>query len=159
MEDVVAPVDQLYDVSPEPDAVRVVEVPWQTVRVPVILTLGADVTTIARVVVAVQPLVPVPVIVQVLVVPGETVTVEPVAEKEDGPAQLYVFAPLAVNTDCAPAQIEPEEAVMVNEGALFTITFAVAVTEQLLVVPVTVYVVVVFGFTEIVEVVAPVDHK
>jgi hypothetical protein len=48
---------------------------------------------------------------------------------------------------------------MVNEGALFTITFAVAVTEQLLVVPVTVYVVVVFGFTEIVEVVAPVDHK
>jgi hypothetical protein len=63
IEDVVAPVDQLYDVSPEPDAVRVVEVPWQTVRVPVILTLGADVTTIARVVVAVQPLVPVPVIV------------------------------------------------------------------------------------------------
>jgi len=62
--------------------------------------------------------------------------------------QLYVFAPLAVNTELAPLHIASGLAVALTDGKGFTVTLTVAVPEHpAVVVPVTEYVVVVLGVT------------
>ncbi len=64
------------------------------------------------------------------------------------PDQLYVLAPLAVNTDVAPLHIEVGEAAAVTVGNEFTVTLTVVVPVQpAALVPVTVYVVVALGVT------------
>jgi len=62
--------------------------------------------------------------------------------------QLYVFAPLAVNTEVAPLHIAAGLADAVTDGNGFTVTLTVAVpVHPAVVVPVTVYVVVLVGDT------------
>ena len=62
--------------------------------------------------------------------------------------QLYVFAPLAVSTEVAPLHIAAGLADAVTDGNGFTVTLTVAVpVHPAVVVPVTVYVVVLVGDT------------
>ena len=62
--------------------------------------------------------------------------------------QLYVLAPLAVNTEVAPLHIAAGLAVAVTDGNGLTVTLTVAVPEHpAVLVPVTVYVVVALGVT------------
>jgi len=104
-------------------------------------------------VVPVHPAVLVPVTVYVVVELGVTVmlaVLPPVF-------QLYVFAPLAVNTDVDPLHIAAGLAVAVTIGNEFTVTLTVAVPEHpAAVVPVTVYVVVPLGVTVMLAVLPPV---
>ena len=93
----------------------------------------------------VHPAVLVPVTVYVVVPVGDTVLELPLPKLWD---QLYVFAPLAVNTEVAPLHIADGLAVAVTDGNGFTVTLTVAVpVHPAVLVPVTVYVVVALGVT------------
>jgi len=71
--------------------------------------------------------------------------------------QLYMFAPLAVNTEVAPLHIAAGLAVALTDGNGFTVTLTVAVPEHpAVVVPVTEYVVVELGVTVMLAVLPPV---
>jgi hypothetical protein len=83
--------------------------------------------------------------VYVVVALGVTVLLAPLPNPPD---QLYVFAPLAVNTEVAPLHIAAGLAVAVTVGNGLTVTLTVAVPEHpAVLVPVTVYVVVALGVT------------
>ena len=82
----------------------------------------------------------------VVVALGVTVLLAPLPNPPD---QLYVFAPLAVNTDVAPLHIAAGLAEAVTVGNGLTVTLTVAVPEHPALVPVTVYVVVLDGVTVI----------
>ena len=101
----------------------------------------------------VHPAVLVPVTVYVVVPLGVTVmlaVLPPVF-------QLYVFAPLAVNTELAPLHIADGLAVAVTVGNEFTVTLTAAVpVHPAVLVPVTVYVVVELGVTVMLAVLPPV---
>ena len=117
------------------------------------VTDGNGFTVTLTVAVPVHPAVFVPVTVYVVVPLGVTVmlaVLPPVF-------QLYVFAPLAVNTDVAPLHIAAGLAVAVTDGNGFTVTLTVAVpVHPAVLVPVTVYVVVVLGVTVMLAVLPPV---
>ena len=108
------------------------------------LTVGKEFTVTLTVAVPVHPAVLVPVTEYVVVVLGVTVmlaVLPPVF-------QLYVFAPLAVSTEVAPLHIAAGLAVALTDGNGFTVTLTVAVpVHPAVVVPVTVYVVVLVGDT------------
>jgi len=71
--------------------------------------------------------------------------------------QLYVFAPLAVNTEVSPLHIADGLAIAVTDGNEFTVTLTVAVpVHPAALVPVTVYVVVALGVTVMLAVLPPV---
>jgi len=83
--------------------------------------------------------------VYVVVALGVTVLLAPLPNPPD---QLYVFAPLAVNTDVAPLHIAAGLAEAVTVGNVFTVTLTAAVpVHPAVLVPVTVYVVVALGVT------------
>jgi hypothetical protein len=111
-------------------------------------TFGAGLTVIVRVEVLVHPLALVPVTVYVVVVVGDTVTDEPV--KLPG-IQAYVDAPLPVRVVELPAQIVGFVAVVVTEGAGFTVitSVCVPVPDPFVAVCVTVYVPAVFHTTPV----------
>mgnify|MGYP007001807292 CR=1 FL=1 len=95
--------------------------------------------------VPVHPAVLVPVTEYVVVPVGDTVLELPLPKVCD---QLYVFAPLAVNTEVAPLHIAAGLADALTDGNGFTVTLTVAVPEHpAVLVPVTVYVVVELGVT------------
>lgn len=131
----VPPELQLYVLAPV--AVNVVLLPEQTeLFVAETPTTGEEFTIIETVAVPVQPKVVVPVTVYEVVLVGETLIVEPVPPE----LQLYEFAPVAVMEVELPLQIDAGVAVAETVAALFTVTFVVAVTLQLPLVTVTVYV-------------------
>ncbi len=104
--------------------------------------------------VPVHPSAVVPVTVYVVVLVGDTVLELPVPRLCD---QLYVFAPLAVNTELAPLHIADGLAEAVTDGNGFTVTLTVAVpVHPAVLVPVTVYVVVELGVTVMLAVLPPV---
>ena len=93
----------------------------------------------------VQPSFVVPVTVYVVVELGVTVLLAPLPNPPD---QLYVFAPLAVNTEVVPLHIADGLADAVTVGIELTVTVTVAVFVQpAVLVPVTEYVVVLDGVT------------
>jgi len=95
--------------------------------------------------VPVHPAELVPVTVYVVVALGVTVLLVPVPNPPD---QLYVFAPLAVNSELAPLHTADGLAAAVTVGNGFTVTLTVAVpVHPAELVPVTVYVVVALGVT------------
>jgi len=120
----------------------------------VAVTIGNEFTVTLTVAVPVHPAVLVPVTVYVVVPVGDTVLELPLPKVCD---QLYVFAPLAVNTDVAPLHIAAGLAVAVTDGNGFTVTLTVAVpVHPAVFVPVTVYVVVPLGVTVMLAVLPPV---
>jgi len=120
----------------------------------VAVTVGNGLTVTLTVAVPVHPAVLVPVTVYVVVALGVTVLLAPLPNPPD---QLYVFAPLAVNTDVAPLHIAAGLAVAVTDGNGFTVTLTVAVpVHPAVFVPVTVYVVVPLGVTVMLAVLPPV---
>ena len=145
--DVFAPVFQLYVVAPV--AVSNVFDPEQIVELFTVI-VGCAVTTTFTVVLPVH--VPLkPIIVYVVLLVGFTVTELPFVDIGN---HVYVVAPAAVNVAVPPAQIVELVAEIV--GVSDTVTVTVLFDEQPLVVPVTVYTVVVNGVTFIVLVVTPV---
>ena len=137
---------QLYVVAPF--AVRDVLSPLQIVAVAgVIVTVGLGFTVTVTVAVFVHPFPSVPVTVYVVVVVGLAVTVAPVDEdKPVAGLQLYDVAPLAVSEVLVPLQIVVVVGATVTVGSGLTVTVTVVVPVHPLVVPETVYVVVVVGF-------------
>ena len=96
----------------------------------------------------------IPVTVYVVVPVGDTVLELPLPKLCD---QLYVFAPLAVNTELAPLHIAAGLADALTDGNGFTVTLTVAVpVHPAVVVPVTEYVVVELGVTVMLAVLPPV---
>jgi hypothetical protein len=111
----------------------------------VAVTVGNGLTVTLTVAVPEHPAVLVPVTVYVVVALGVTVLLAPLPNPPD---QLYVFAPLAVNTEVAPLHIAAGLADAVTDGNGFTVTLTVAVpVHPAVLVPVTEYVVVVLGVT------------
>jgi hypothetical protein len=109
------------------------------------VTDGNGFTVTLTVAVPVHPAVLVPVTEYVVVVLGVTVLLAPLPNPPD---QLYVFAPLAVNTEVAPLHIADGLADALTDGNGFTVTLTVAVpVHPAVLVPVTVYVVVPVGDT------------
>ena len=108
-------------------------------------TVGNGFTVTVTVAVPVHPAVLVPVTVYVVVALSVTVLLAPVPNPPD---QLYVLAPLAVNSELAPEHIAAglADADTVGNGFTVTVTVAVPVHPAVLV-PVTVYVVVALGVT------------
>lgn len=138
---------QLYVEAPL--AFNVVELPAQIVVFEaVVVTVGNGLTVMVRVAVFVQPAADVPVTVYVVVVVGDTFTDAPV--KLPG-IQAYVDAPLPVRVVELPAQIVVFVAVVVTEGAGFTVitSVCVPVPEPFVAVCVTVYVPAVFQITPV----------
>ena len=118
------------------------------------LTDGNGFTVTLTVAVPVHPSAVVPVTVYVVVLVGDTVLELPVPRLCD---QLYVFAPLAVNTDVAPLHIADGLADALTDGNGFTVTLTVAVpVHPAVLVPVTEYVVVELGVTVMLAVLPPV---
>ena len=112
----------------------------------VAVTVGVGLTVTVACAVPVHPFAAVPVTVYVVVVPGET----EIGEPGIAPGfQTYDVAPPPVRLVEFPEQIVGEDAVAVTVGEGFTVTVTCAVLLQPDVVPVTVYVVVVPGETEI----------
>jgi hypothetical protein len=100
------------------------------------VTVGNGFTVTLTVAVPVHPSALVPVTVYVVVALGVTVLLAPVPNPPD---QLYVFAPLAVNTELAPLHIAVGLADAVTVGNGFTVTLTVAVpVHPAVLVPVTV---------------------
>ena len=117
-------------------------------------TVGNGFTVTVTVAVPVHPAVLVPVTVYVVVALSVTVLLAPVPNPPD---QLYVFAPLAVNSELAPEHIAVGLADADTVGNGFTITLTVAVpVHPAALVPVTVYVVVELGVTVMLAVFPPV---
>jgi hypothetical protein len=110
----------------------------------VILIVGVEFTVTVTVAVLLHPTPLDPVTVYVVLLVGATVilaVLPPVL-------QLYVLAPLAVNTDVPPTHIDVGDAVTLIVGVEFTVTVTVAVLlHPTPLVPVTVYVVVPVGDT------------
>jgi len=118
------------------------------------LTVGNRFTVTLTAAVPEHPAVLVPVTVYVVVELGVTVLLAPLPKVCD---QLYVFAPLAVNTELAPLHIAAGLADAVTDGNGFTVTLTVAVpVHPAVFVPVTVYVVVELGVTVMLAVLPPV---
>ena len=84
---------------------------------------GRGLTVMVIVAVFVQPFTLVPVTVYVVVVSGETLTLEP---DNDPGCQVYVFAPLQNKLVEVPAQMVEDDAVVVNVGTGETTTGLVA---------------------------------
>jgi hypothetical protein len=152
-----AEVDPLLHAKLEaPDAVSVVDPPTQIIEgAATMFTLGAALTFTVIDSLVEQPLEFVPVTVYVVVTLGLTEILALVApvfhEKLD--------APEAVSVADAPAQIVELDALTERLGEAFTTTVTLEVAEQpLALVPVTEYVVVTLGLTEIDALVAPVLH-
>ena len=106
--------------------------PLQIGDVPVIEMLGAAVNVTVTVVVAVHPATFVPVTLYVVVARGVDVTEVPVvADNPVAGDHAYVDAPLAVNVDDAPGQIEVGAAVAEITSCIgcVTVTEAVVVHE------------------------------
>jgi hypothetical protein len=143
---VLAPVLHKYVLAPL--AVSVEDCPEFIVIVDglaVAVTVGNGFTVTLTAAVPEHPAVLVPVTVYVVVALGVTVLLAPLPNPPD---QLYVFAPLAVNTEVAPLHIAAGLAVAVTNGNGFTVTLTVAVpVHPAVLVPVTVYVVVPVGDT------------
>jgi hypothetical protein len=129
--------DQLYVVAPL--AVSTALPPEQKVAEEgEILTDGEAFTVTVTVEMPVQPPV-VPVTVYVVVLVGEAVTVAPVvALKPVAGDQLYVVAPLAVNTVLLPEQMVADEGDTLTVGEELTVTVTVVVPIHPPVVPVMV---------------------
>jgi hypothetical protein len=147
---VVAPVFQEYVEAPE--AVNVAVAPLQIVGELTVIVAGGLTVTVATAV-PVHPAASVPVTVYEVVLVGETeigLVVAPVFHE-------YVEAPEAVNVAVAPLQIVGELTVIVAGGLIVTV--ATAVAEQPVVVPVTVYEVVLVGVTVIEFEVEPLLHE
>ena len=150
---VLPPVFQLYVFAPL--AVNTDVAPLHIVdELAVAVTVGKEFTVTLTVAVPVHPAVLVPVTVYVVVELGVTVLLAPVPNPPD---QLYVFAPLTVNTDVAPLHIAAGIADALTVGNRFTVTLTVAVpVHPAVLVPVTVYVVVELGVTVMLAVLPPV---
>ena len=127
--------DQLYVLAPL--AVNVDDCPLFIVAgLAEANTVGNGFTVTLTVAVPVHPAVLVPVTVYVVVPVGVTVLLAPLPKPPD---QLYVFAPLAVNTDVCPLHIDGELAEADTVGNGFTVTLTVAVfVHPFRLVPVTV---------------------
>ena len=111
------------------------------------VTVGNGFTVTLTVAVPVHPAALVPVTVYVAVALGATVLLAPLPNPPD---QLYVFAPLAVITEVCPLHIADGLAVALTDGNGFTVTLTVAVpVHPAVLVPVTVYVEVALGLTDI----------
>jgi len=136
---------QLYDVAPFP--VNVIVSPAQEEDTDEDeVTEGSAFTAMETVDVFEQPFPSVPVTVNVVLVFGETETEVPLS---DPGIQLYVFAFAPVSVVASPSQIVDADADAVTDGSVFTTTETVVVFEQPFAsVPVTVYVVFVFGATK-----------
>jgi len=120
----------------------------------VAVTDGNGFTVTLTVAVPEHPSDVIPVTVYVVVPVGDTVLELPLPKLCD---QLYVFAPLAVNTELAPLHIAAGLAVAVTDGNGFTVTLTVAVpVHPAVVVPVTEYVVVELGVTVMLAALPPV---
>jgi hypothetical protein len=129
------PPDQLYVLAPL--AVNSELAPLHIAAgLAVAVIVGNGFTVTLTVAVPVHPAVLVPVTVYVVVALGVTVLFAPVPNPPD---QLYVFAPLAVNTELAPLHIAVGLADAVTVGNGFTVTLTVAVpVHPAVLVPVTV---------------------
>jgi len=119
----------------------------------VILIVGVEFTVTVTVAVLLHPTPLDPVTVYVVLLVGATVilaVLPPVL-------QLYVLAPLAVNTEVPPTHIDVGDAVTLIVGVEFTVTVTVAVLlHPTPLDPVTVYVVLLVGATVILAVLPPV---
>ena len=127
--------DQLYVLAPP--AVNVDDEPEHIVDGDAeAVTVGIGFTVTVTDFVPVQPAVLVPVTAYVVVEVGDTVLELPMPNPPD---QLYVLAPLAVNTELSPLHIAAglADAVTVGNGFTVTVTVAVPVHPAVLV-PVTV---------------------
>jgi len=131
-----------------PLAVKLVPVPplHMLAEAGVTITVGVLLTVIVTVCVLVQ-LPVVPVTVYVVVIPGLAVTDAPTVPLNPAAgAHVYVEAPLAVRfVPLPPVHMLAAAGVTVTVGVGFTVTTTVAASEQLPVVPVTVYDVVTVG--------------
>jgi len=148
------PVLHAYVLAPDP--VRVELLPAQILPGDAeAVTVGIGDTVTETEAVFEQPAEDVPVTVYVVVDVGVTES-----EVPDPPVlQLYVFAPEAVNVELFPMQIPEGDADALTVGSGFTVTVAVAVpVPPDGAVPVTVYVVVLDGLTDIDDVVALFDQ-
>ena len=147
------PPDQLYVFAPL--AVNTELAPLHIAAgLAVAATDGNGFTVTLTVAVPVHPAVLVPVTVYAVVALGVIVLLAPLPNPPD---QLYVFAPLAVNTEVAPLHIAAGLAVAVTVGKEFTVTLTVAVpVHPAVLVPVTEYVVVALGVTVMLAVLPPV---
>lgn len=140
------PVAGLHTYEPAPLAVIPTLLPAHTAGLAgeTDMVISASTFTSA-VAVLVHPLC-VPVTVYVCVLVGEAATVAPVVPLNPVAGDHeYVVAPLAVSVVLPPVQMVLESGVTVITGSGVTVTVVVAVDEQLPVVPVTVYVVVLVG--------------
>jgi hypothetical protein len=118
------------------------------------VTFGNGLTVTLTVAVPVHPKI-VPVTEYVVVFAGETVMLEPVPPV----LHAYVLAPLTFNDELCPLQIVAGVALMDNVALSLTVTDTDAVPVHPKLVPVTVYVIVFTGLTEILEPLPPVLHE
>jgi hypothetical protein len=150
------PFDQLNVVPGISELTVSSELSFRQISVGVALAVifGNGFTVTVTVAVPVHPAVLVPVTVYVVVALSVTVLLAPVPNPPD---QLYVLAPLAVNSELAPEHIAAglADADTVGNGFTVNVTVAVPVHPAALV-PVTVYVVVELGVTVMLAVVPPV---
>jgi hypothetical protein len=156
--------EMLADVAPllhkyaePPLAVKVAEAPEQIADADALTLIeGAALTTTVTDPIAEQPDELVPVTEYVVVNVGLTEMLADVAPL----LHRYVEPPLAVNVADAPAQIVEADALTLIEGAALTTTVIDPVAEQPdELVPVTEYVVVAAGITEMLADVAPLLHR
>ena len=148
------PVLHVYVLVPDPVSVEFD--PGQMVAGDALaLTVGRGFTVTVTDVVPVHPAALVPVTVYVVVEAGDTTSgllVDPVLHK-------YVFAPAPVSVELSPIQIAAGDALAVTVGSGFTVTVTNAVpVHPAALVPVTKYVVVEDGLTEVLPLVDPVLH-
>lgn len=134
---------QLYVDAPDDVSVTLLPTQMDALEADAV-TDGEIFTVMVRVAVPVQPFAAVPVTVYVVVVVGDTVTGDPVRLPGIHP---YVDAPVPVRVVELPEQIVAPLVVVPTVGEVFTAIICVTVELHPVLVPVTVYVVVVVGET------------
>lgn len=144
--------DQAYVPAPAPEAVNVVLPPLQIVVVPVMAAVGSVLTVTVAVSVSVQPLPSVTVTVYAVVNAGVTKTAALFPRLF---AHTYVPAPEAASVVLSPEQIVSSPLITAIGGVLTVITAVSVSVQPFTSVTVTVYVVVVAGITEGVELLPP----